>query len=119
MTLMKSLIQAAAVLSTAATPLLSQASTVPASCQQVFGNGACIYGATTAAKADRVVDTNQLRFLAVNYGETVKFVHDGNEFTWTFNGLDARAVQLAQLTGGKLGGHDVMVYVRPNPLTRS
>jgi hypothetical protein len=119
MTSKKSLIQAAAVLIAAAAPVLSHASDIPASCPQVFGDGQCIFGAATQAKADRVVDTAKTRFLAVDYGETVKFVHAGQEFTWTFNGLDARAVQLASLTGGKLGGNDVMVYVRPNPLTRS
>lgn len=85
-----------------------------------FANGQSFYGqpAQQAAKA-RVVDVSTARHLNVAYGDTVTFRSEGKEFSWTFNGLDRRPVDLAKIAPAGFTGKSLNVYVAQNPLTRN
>ena len=52
-------------------------------------------------------------------GETVTFRSEGKEFSWTFNGLDRRPVDLAKIAPAGFTGKSLNVYVAQNPLTRN
>lgn len=71
-----------------------------------------LYGeASSAAEADRTIaiDANT-RSVNVNHGETVKFVANGQEFTWEFDGVP-QAFDLQQVAPQGAIDHDVRVYV--------
>ena len=82
-------LRAAALLVAAVIPTISLAAS------ETFLNGQSIYGQPGAVSgASRVVDVAQATRLNVAYGETVVFRGDaGQQFAWTFNGLDRRAVE--------------------------
>lgn len=82
--------------------LAAAASNAMAAGKEVFMNGKSIHGemATQGSMPSRVValpEGKPLR-LAVNYGETITFqAANGRNFSWTFNGLDRRGVNLASI----------------------
>jgi Heavy-metal resistance protein CzcE len=70
------------------------------------------YGeAASPAAADRtiVVDANT-RSVNVNHGEVVKFVANGQEFTWEFDGVP-QSFDLKQIAPQGAVDHDVSVYM--------
>jgi membrane protease subunit (stomatin/prohibitin family) len=70
------------------------------------------YGeAASPAAADRtiVIDANT-RSVNVNHGEIVKFVANGQEFTWEFDGVP-QAFDLKQVAPQGAIDHDVSVYM--------
>lgn len=83
-----------------------------------FANGECFYGqASEAAAAARTVTlTASGQFNAV-YGEVLRFVSGDQSFTWQFNGLDGRAVDLQQIAPAGFDARGAVVYVGKNPLT--
>ena len=104
-------IQVAVVLGTASASAMAAADT--------FGNGQSFYGQPAQqASTARVVDVATARHLNVEYGETVTFRSGGKDFSWTFNGLDRRAVDIAKIAPAGFTGKSFNVYVAPNPLTR-
>ena len=70
------------------------------------------YGeAAGPADADRtiVIDANT-RSVNVNHGEVVKFVANGQEFTWDFDGLP-QSFDLKQVAPQGTIDHNVRVYI--------
>lgn len=97
----------------ASVPALSMAAT-----HASFRNGSSFYGQPAgAATASRVVDVATARSVNVAYGETVTFTEAGQQFTWTFNGLDHKGLALADIAPAGFG-RSLKVYVARNPLTR-
>lgn len=88
-----------------------------AACQDRFGNGMCIYGSSqTGQQAERVVNVDKsARTIGVNYGETVKFVDGDKSFTWTFNGLGGRNVELSRIAPAGFMTHGLGVSVDRDP----
>lgn len=83
-----------------------------------FRNGNSYFGEPADGKvASRTVDLATTRVVRVKYGETVKFVKGSEQFTWTFNGVDARSVPLMKIAPHNFGGTNV--YVEQNPLHRN
>lgn len=107
--------------STLIAALVLGAASLPASANDVFRNGQSFWGQpadqNTSASA-RAVDLGTARHLRVAYGETIKFRSEGKEFSWTFNGLDRRAVDLARFAPAGFSGPPLMVHVAQNPLNR-
>lgn len=94
----------------AAAPALSTATT-----HASFRSGASFYGQPApSAMADRVVDVANIRCISVAYGETVTFTDGGQRFTWSFNGLDSRRVDLVDIAPPGFG-RSLKVYVAQNP----
>jgi hypothetical protein len=85
----------------------------------VFRNGQSMYGqpATTGVQSSQVVDVSRVKWVTVDYGETVTFkAPDGRKFAWTFNGLDRRFVSLAKVAPTDFPAGQVIVVVQANPL---
>lgn len=63
-----------------------------------FRNGKSYYGeASSETTAARVVDLGTTRAINVGFGETVTFRSGARTFTWTFNGLDQRGIDIAKI----------------------
>ena len=104
-------IQAAFVLGMACASAMAGAET--------FANGQSFYGRPAQqAGTARVLDLASARHLNVAYGETVTFRSEGKEFSWTFDGLDRRAVDVAKIAPAGFSSKPFNVYVAQNPLTR-
>jgi hypothetical protein len=52
------------------------------------------------------------------YGESVTFRSGGQLFTWTFNGLDRRAVDVSKIAPAGFPTKPLVVYVGLNPANR-
>jgi hypothetical protein len=70
------------------------------------------YGeAATPAAAERTIVIGQnTRSVNVNHGEVVKFVVNGQEFAWDFDGVP-QAFDLKQVAPQGAIDHDVRVYI--------
>ena len=85
----------------------------------VFKNGQSIYGQPAAQGAPaRVVDMASTDRLNVAYGESVTFRSGTKQFSWTFDGLDRRSVDVNQIAPAGFAGKPVVVYVGRNPSNR-
>jgi uncharacterized membrane protein len=68
------------------------------------------------AGAQTVVLKDGTRYVNVNDGETVRFVHGDKSFSWTFNTPERGAVvALDALAPREFDVHGVTVYVAPDP----
>ena len=84
-----------------------------------FMNGLSIYGQPAAQGAPvRVVGLAYTDRLNVAYGESVTFRSGAKQFSWTFDGLDRRAVDVNQIAPAGFVGKPVVVYVGRNPSNR-
>lgn len=83
---------------------------------ETFRNGESFYGQPSRGGADaRVVDVGATKYINVQYGETVTFRNQGKEFTWTFDGLDQRAVDVQKIAPAGFAATPVTAYVARNP----
>lgn len=99
------------------------AATVPAlghAASDTFLNGQSLYGQPAAvSSATRVVDLTKTPRVNVTYGETVAFRSNaGQQFAWTFNGLDRRGVELAMVAPAGFATKGFVAYVGRNPANR-
>jgi hypothetical protein len=87
---------------------------------QTFMNGRSIYGqSASAVQTTRVINLSTAKRPNIDYGETVKFVNDLNQdFTWTFNGLDQRAVGLTAIAPAGFSTRQQSVAVGRSPANR-
>lgn len=84
-----------------------------------FMNGKSYYGEMTSQdSAARVVDVASSRHVNVTYGETVTFRSEGKQFSWTFNGLGGRSVDVVRIAPAGFPTKPFAVYVGRDPLTR-
>lgn len=66
-----------------------------------FPDGRSFWGqAADASAATIVVDADSQRHVGVPYGATVRFDSAGKSFTWRFDGLAGRAVDLGAFAPG-------------------
>lgn len=107
-------LRAAVLLVATALPIVSFAAS------ETFLNGQSIYGQPgVMLGASRVVDVAQATRLNVNYGETIVFRGDaGQQFAWTFNGLDRRAVDLAKIAPQGFAAKSTVAYIGRDPANR-
>jgi len=66
----------------------------------------------SAAQRTVVIDT-KTRWVTVERGDVVKFVANGQEFAWAFNGL-ASSFDLNRIAPTETLNRDLKVYVWPN-----
>ena len=69
-------------------------------------------------KPTRAVDLGSASRINVTYGESVTFRSGGQLFTWTFNGLDRRAVDVTKIAPAGFPTKPLVVYVGLNPANR-
>lgn len=85
-----------------------------------FANGQSHYGQpSTTQPATRTVEMGSINVINVAYGESVTFRNGGQLFTWTFNGLAGRSVDVSKIAPAGFPTKPLMVYVGPNPANRS
>lgn len=85
---------------------------------ETFLNGESFYGQPSrTGTGARVVNLDTTpKYINVEYGETVTFRSQGKEFSWTFDGLDGRAVDIRKVAPAGFAATPLTVYVEPNPL---
>jgi len=110
---MKLLIPSIAALAFSAASLSAGAALKPS---DLFGEPARAPSAERAiitAVADRTITiTDETKWVNVNHFEVIRFVSNGREFTWYFDGVaQPRPFDLAQIAPAGFVGHSVTVYV--------
>jgi len=72
--------------------------------------------AIITAVVDRtIMITDETKWVNVNHFEVIRFVSNGREFTWYFDGAaQPRPFDLNQIAPAGFIGHSVMVYVSPS-----
>ena len=110
---MKLLIPSIAALAFSAASLSAGAALKPS---DLFGEPARAPSAERAiitAVADRtIMITDETKWVNVNHFEVIRFVSNGREFTWYFDGVaQPRPFDLAQIAPAGFVGHSVTVYV--------
>ena len=84
-----------------------------------FMNGQSIYGQPAAQGAPvRLVDLGSTDRLNVAYGESVAFRNGDKQFSWTFDGLDRRSVDVSQIAPAGFANKPLVVYVGRSPSNR-
>ena len=110
---MKLLIPSIAALAFSAASLSAGAALKPS---DLFGEAARAPSAERAiitAVPDRtIMITDGTKWVNVNHFEVIRFVSNGREFTWYFDGVaQPRPFDLAQIAPAGFVGHSVTVYV--------
>ncbi len=96
-------------------PLLSFAARKP-----VFMNCQSIYGQPGAQGAPvRVVDLATTHQLNVEHGQSVVFRLGAQQFSWTFNGLGERSVDLSQIAPAGFANKPFTVRIGRDPSNRN
>src|SRR4029077_12798801 len=69
--------------------------------------------AYVSAIAERTINiTGGTKWVNVNHGEVVRFVSNGREFTWYFDGVSLpRPFDMSEITAAVFVAHGVKVYV--------
>ncbi len=102
---MKSLVQAVAALILSAASLAARATVTDA---DMLGRAA-----QPSAAERTVIISPKTRWVTVERGEVVKFVANGQEFAWAFNGM-ASSFDLNRVAPTGTLNRDLKVYVWPN-----
>lgn len=92
---------------------------IAAAAPDTFMNGQSYYGQpANAGTTARVVDIATANYVNVKYGETVSFASGAKTFTWTFDGLNPRAVSLDKIAPQGFVGKPFTIYVAKDPFAR-
>jgi len=110
---MKLLIPSIAALAFSAASLSAGAALKPS---DLFGEPARAPSAEraiiTAVPERTIMITDETKWVNVNHFEVIRFVSNGREFTWYFDGVaQPRPFDLAQIAPAGFVGHSVTVYV--------
>jgi len=113
---MKLLIPSIAALAFSAASLSAGAALKPS---DLFGEPAqapSLERAIITAVADRIITiTDETKWVNVKHFEVIRFVSNGREFAWYFDGVaQPRPFDLAQIAPAGFVGHSVTVYVSPS-----
>ncbi|MFN3809060.1 MAG: CzcE family metal-binding protein [Roseateles asaccharophilus] len=85
-----------------------------------LANGKSIYGATAAAsQATKVVDAGSANTLNVDCGETVTFRNGDKSFSWKFDVVGHRVVDLQTIAPAGFSSKPLKVYVARNETERN
>ena len=80
-----------------------------------LANGKSIYGATTAAsQTAKVVDVSKVSTLNIDCGETVTFRHGDKSFSWKFDVIGHRVVDLQTIAPVGFVSQPLKIYVARN-----
>lgn len=85
-----------------------------------FANGKSWYGAPSSAElATQTVNVQSVRQLNVNCGDTVTFRSGDQSFSWRFDSVQHRAVDLRQIAPAGFKAEALRIYVSANVYERS
>jgi heavy-metal resistance protein CzcE len=113
---MKLLIPSIAVLTLSAASLSAGAAFKPADLYGEPARAPSLERAIVTAVADRTITiTDETKWVNVTRYEVIRFVSNGREFAWYFDGVaQPRPFDLAQIAPAGFVGHSVTVYVSPS-----
>ncbi|CAN5912715.1 MAG: CzcE family metal-binding protein [Thiobacillus sp.] len=74
--------------------------------------------ASSQQAATRAVDLRSANAINVAFAESVTFRSGGQLYTWTFNGFDRRAVDVAKIAPAGFPTRPLVVQVGLNPANR-
>jgi Heavy-metal resistance protein CzcE len=113
---MKPLFCNIAVLALSAASLSAFASMKPADLYGEAAQAPSTERAIYTAVADRTITvTGDTKWVNVNHYEVVRFVSNGREFTWYFDGVaQPRPFNLTEIAPAGFLNHSVTVYVAPS-----
>lgn len=78
-------------------------------------NGRSVYGVPiSGAKADKVVDVKDGGSINIDCGQVVEFRDGGKSFSWKFDSVQHRAVDLAAIAPSGFGAKGFVVHVSRN-----
>mmetsp|Transcript_16935 Transcript_16935/g.31861 ORF Transcript_16935/g.31861 Transcript_16935/m.31861 type:complete len:135 (+) Transcript_16935:193-597(+) len=84
-----------------------------------FRNGESFYGTPTVATTyARQVTLGSRATMNVDYDSVVTFTNEGRSFTWQFNGLDHRPVDITKIAPAGFPTKPLIIYVAPDPFNR-
>lgn len=107
------------VLSVVAAVVLT-AGVAQAASSEVLANGRSVYGvAVTGAAVDKVVDVKDGGHINIDCGQVVEFRDGAKTFTWKFDTVQHRAVNLAKIAPADFAGKKFTVYVDRNDAERN
>jgi hypothetical protein len=87
---------------------------------ETFANGRSWYGVPNNPEvATRVVDVNSTDAINIECGETVTFRNGDKSFTWRFDVVNHRAVDIQKVAPVNFSSKKLMVYVSPNDFERN
>ncbi len=87
---------------------------------ETFANGRSWYGVPNNPEvATRVVDVNSTDAINIECGETVTFRNGDKSFTWRFDVVNHRAVDIQKVAPVHFSSKKLMVYVSPNDFERN
>jgi Heavy-metal resistance protein CzcE len=109
------LFRSVAVLTLSAASLSAGASMKPTDLLGEPAAAPSLERAVFTAVADRTISvTGDTKWVNVKHYEVIRFVSNGREFTWYFDGLaQPRPFDLAQIAPAGFVNHSVTVYVAP------
>lgn len=100
--------------------VVASAAVAHAAGPDTFANGRSYYGSLGGdSAAARVVEVGAVKYVRVEYGESVTFRSEGKQFTWTFDGLDRRAVDLSKIAPAGFPVKAFMIYIPNDPSNRN
>jgi Heavy-metal resistance protein CzcE len=110
------LFRSVAVLTLSAASLSAGASMKPTDLLGEPAAAPSLERAVFTAVADRTISvTGDTKWVNVKHYEVIRFVSNGREFTWYFDGLaQPRPFDLAQIAPAGFVNHSVTVYVAPS-----
>lgn len=77
-----------------------------------FLNDQSLYGQPSHQGINaRVVDLGSVASVSVKYGETITFRSESQQFSWIFDGLDRRAIDIAKIAPAGFAAKPMMVDV--------
>lgn len=104
----------------AAAALFTLPAVAAASNADTFSNGRSWYGVpNSAGAATRVIDVKSTKAINVDCGETVTFQSGDKKFTWRFDVVSHRAVDLRKVAPADFTNEKLMVYVSANVYERN
>lgn len=85
-----------------------------------FRNGQSVYGQpSTDNAATRVVELGTTTAINVSYGETVAFRSGGQTFSWPFNGLVGRGIDITKIAPAAFAIKPLGIFVERSSLNRN
>ena len=112
---MKLLVQGLIVLTLSAASLWAEAALKPDLLGEPAQAPSLERAIITAVAGRTIVVTVETKWVNVKHLEVIRFVSNGREFMWFFNGIDQPPpFDLAQIAPAGFVDHGVTVYVSPN-----
>ena len=101
----------------AATAALLLMTLIGANAMAEVANPIGMPAASAAANREVTIDA-KTKYVNADQGDTIRFVSQGKSFTWNFDTLSLRPIELKEIAPKDFGAGNVTIYLETNPLYR-